>query len=38
VQATTAADLKFMGYGDVSITGGAKCNVTKHGSGDVNCS
>jgi len=28
----------IMGSGDVALTGGAKCNVTKHGSGDVRCS
>jgi hypothetical protein len=27
-----------MGSGDVDIAGGAKCSVTKHGSGDVRCS
>jgi len=27
-----------MGSGDVELTGGAKCNVSKHGSGDVRCS
>jgi len=27
-----------MGSGDVDVTGGAKCNVSKAGSGNVSCS
>jgi len=27
-----------MGSGDVTVTGGAKCSVSKAGSGDVHCS
>jgi putative autotransporter adhesin-like protein len=32
------ADVDIMGSGDVDISGGAKCNVSKNGSGDVRCS
>ena len=32
------ADVSIMGSGDVEIGGGAKCNVSKMGSGDVRCS
>jgi hypothetical protein len=28
----------MMGSGDVDLTGGAKCEISKHGSGDVRCS
>jgi len=27
-----------MGSGDVDVTGGAKCKISKAGSGDVRCS
>jgi hypothetical protein len=27
-----------MGSGDVDVTGGAKCSISKQGSGDVRCS
>lgn len=37
-QATGAADVSIMGSGDVDIHGGAKCSVTKAGSGSVRCS
>lgn len=37
-RATGTGDVSVMGSGDVEVTGGAKCTVTKHGSGDVNCS
>lgn len=37
-EATRAADVKIMGSGDVVMTGGAKCSVSKAGSGDVRCS
>ena len=36
--ATRAATVDIMGSGDVDVTGGAKCSVTKAGSGNVNCS
>jgi hypothetical protein len=36
--ATRAADVDIMGSGAVDITGGAKCSVSKAGSGDVRCS
>ena len=36
--ATGTADVNVMGSGDVNISGGAKCTVTKAGSGDVRCS
>jgi hypothetical protein len=32
------ADVSIMGSGDVEIGGGAKCNVSKMGSGSVRCS
>ena len=32
------ADVEVMGSGDVDVTGGAKCKVSKAGSGDVRCS
>jgi hypothetical protein len=35
---TDKADIKSMGSGGVVVTGGAKCTVSKHGSGDVRCS
>jgi len=37
-QATGTADVSIMGSGDVELTGGAKCTVSKAGSGDVRCS
>ena len=37
-QATDTADVSIMGSGDVVLTGGAKCKVTKAGSGNVRCS
>ena len=36
--ATGTADVDIMGSGDVDVTGGAKCKVSKAGSGDVRCS
>ena len=36
--ATGTADVKILGSGGVDMTGGAKCTVSKHGSGDVTCS
>ena len=30
--------MSMMGSGDVEISGGAKCSVSKHGSGNVRCS
>jgi len=35
--ATATADVSIMGSGDVWVSGGAKCNVSKAGSGDVHC-
>jgi hypothetical protein len=32
------ADVNIMGSGDVDVTGGAKCNISKAGSGNVHCS
>jgi len=32
------ADVSIMGSGDVDVAGGAKCNVSKAGSGNVRCS
>lgn len=37
-QATGAADVGIMGSGDVTLTGGARCTVSKVGSGRANCS
>jgi hypothetical protein len=37
-KASGTADVEIAGSGDVDITGGAKCTVSKHGSGNVNCS
>jgi hypothetical protein len=37
-QATGTADVDIMGSGDVDVAGGAKCNVSKAGSGSVRCS
>lgn len=36
--ASKTADVDIMGSGDVDITGGAKCSISKAGSGDVRCS
>ena len=36
--ASRAADVDIMGSGNVNVTGGAKCSVSKAGSGSVNCS
>jgi hypothetical protein len=36
--APRSADVDIMGSGDVAVTGGAKCSVSKAGSGDVRCS
>lgn len=36
-RAMETADIAIMGSGDVVITGGAKCSVSKAGSGDVRC-
>lgn len=37
-RATGSADIEIMGSGDVDVTGGAKCSVSKAGSGKVRCS
>lgn len=37
-QATRTATVDIMGSGDVRITGGAKCSISKAGSGNVDCS
>lgn len=36
--ASGTADISIVGSGDVFLTGGAKCTVDKHGSGNVACS
>lgn len=36
--ASRTADVTVIGSGDVVLTGGAKCTVEKHGSGNVACS
>jgi hypothetical protein len=36
--ATSSADVEIVGSGDVEIAGGAKCSVSKAGSGEVRCS
>ena len=36
--ATGTADVDIVGSGDVELSGGAKCNVSKMGSGKVHCS
>lgn len=36
--ASGTAKVEVMGSGDVALTGGAKCNVTKSGSGNIRCS
>lgn len=36
--ATGTADVTIRGSGDVDVSGGAKCSVSKAGSGDVRCS
>lgn len=36
--ATGTADVSIMGAGDVDVSGGAKCSVSKAGSGSVRCS
>lgn len=36
--ASRTADVTVLGSGDVVLTGGAKCTVEKHGSGNVACS
>ena len=36
--ATRSADVDIVGSGDVQVTGGAKCKVSKAGSGNVRCS
>jgi hypothetical protein len=36
--ASRRADVDIMGSGDVDLTGGAKCSISKAGSGDVRCS
>jgi Putative auto-transporter adhesin, head GIN domain len=33
-----SADIKSVGSGSVTLTGGAKCTVSKHGTGEVRCS
>lgn len=35
---THKADIQSMGSGDIALTGGAKCRVSKAGSGNVRCS
>jgi hypothetical protein len=35
---TGTADINIMGSGDVAVSGGAKCSVSKMGSGSANCS
>ena len=35
---THKADIQSMGSGDIALTGGAKCSVSKAGSGNVHCS
>jgi hypothetical protein len=37
-RASGTANVEIMGSGDVDVTGGAKCSVSKNGSGDVRCS
>ena len=37
-EATGTADVRIMGSGDVELTGGARCSVSKAGSGEVRCS
>ena len=37
-QATKDADVNIMGSGDVELTGGGKCRISKAGSGEVRCS
>ena len=37
-KAVETADISIMGSGDVVLTGGAKCNVSKMGSGEARCS
>lgn len=37
LQATDAAEVDVAGSGNVDISGGAKCKVSKHGSGNVTC-
>lgn len=37
-QITDAADISIVGSGDVELTGGAKCSVSKMGSGTARCS
>lgn len=37
-QATGTAEVRIMGSGDVGLTGGAKCSISKAGSGEVRCS
>jgi hypothetical protein len=36
--ASGTANVDIMGSGDVDVTGGAKCTISKAGSGDVRCS
>ena len=36
--ASGTADISILGAGDVDVAGGAKCNVSKAGSGNVRCS
>jgi hypothetical protein len=36
--ASKSADVDIMGSGDVDVIGGAKCSISKAGSGNVNCS
>lgn len=36
--ATGTADVSIMGAGDVDVSGGAKCSISKAGSGNVRCS
>ena len=36
--ASGSANIEIVGSGDVDLKGGAKCTVSKHGSGNVSCS
>ena len=36
--ATGTAKVEIAGSGNVEVSGGAKCNSEKHGSGEVTCS
>jgi hypothetical protein len=36
--ATGTVGIEILGSGDVTLTGGVKCTIEKHGSGNVHCS